>query len=779
MASFDTSDQSSRAPQAGAAPDRVDATAAKPPAAAIMPPDEEAIASDPAPPADLKTRARWLRRVAYDLTRDRDSAEDLVQDTFVAWLRRPDQIEAAGDGWLRTVLKNLHIDRVRAIKVRQRLDPQQADEGGLGGEPDHSVDVGRIVAALEREIDGLTEPFRTTLRLSYFEDLSSSDVARRLGVPAATVRRRNQIALRQLRKRLERTFRSSGEVRGVLSRLAVAPLAAFARPGRRLTWLAGSTPVRVGVAISAWVAAVAVVPWAASRSPRAIASLVPRTSASSASHEGAFAGAAQVGSPAGAAVANQPPSQGSGDEASGSAVGAERAEAPGQGGCPSLQRLVDGARAGDTVVVPACLYREAPVIDKPLTLEAAPGAEIRGSDVFTFRPRADGLWESVESVPSFAAAYAGNCTQRTRGICNGLTMVFRDGVELERVGHLAIPAPGQFTLDERRGVVLGADPAGHEIEVTTRQRWLRIEASDVTITGFRMRHAASHDAAGAIDVERPHERLTLARNTLSDTSGPVLGIASFGHSIVDNDVSRAGLGGIVLRATDRVRVQGNRVHHNGLHPQRATGWLDGGIKAFAASATITGNEIYENVGAGLFCFRCRDLVSTGNTMRDNGGAAIRLLMSRDGEIGSNRMLRNGWLALPREPAVIVKESHSVAVRSNILAESPGGVFIGRSDERDPPRERAPLCSVPSGNSIEDNVLIDSGTLEGLRLALDGDDAAPGCPSNAVGRNRVWDRRESTAAIAELVSGTAPLSDREKDGYLRIVRFGLDELRPAR
>jgi hypothetical protein len=46
----------------------------------------------------------------------------------------------------------------------------------------------------------------------------------------------------------------------------------------------------------------------------------------------------------------------------------------------SIQQLVDNASSGATVTVPAGVYRETITINKPITLVAEPGAEIRGDD---------------------------------------------------------------------------------------------------------------------------------------------------------------------------------------------------------------------------------------------------------------------------------------------------------------------------------------------------------------------------------------------------------------
>ncbi len=50
----------------------------------------------------------------------------------------------------------------------------------------------------------LSEPYRFTVLLRYFEDLPPRDIARRADVPVETVRVRLRRALRQLRGRLDR-----------------------------------------------------------------------------------------------------------------------------------------------------------------------------------------------------------------------------------------------------------------------------------------------------------------------------------------------------------------------------------------------------------------------------------------------------------------------------------------------------------------------------------------------------------------------------------------------
>src|SRR5215210_1319197 len=70
----------------------------------------------------------------------------------------------------------------------------------------------------------------------------------------------------------------------------------------------------------------------------------------------------------------------------------------------SLQALVNAAGPGTVIETAAgCVYREQVTIDKPLTLKAGPGAEIRGSDAWTGWTKSGSHWLSKGSVPDFPA----------------------------------------------------------------------------------------------------------------------------------------------------------------------------------------------------------------------------------------------------------------------------------------------------------------------------------------------------------------------------------------
>ena len=160
-------------------------------------------------PEDLLEHLEWMRRLARALTRgDAAEADDLAGDAVQAALTEPPVLEGPVRPWLAGVLRNLARLRTRGgARRRQRelaagLPP---DGGGTSpGELVERVEPQRQVAGL---VVGLTEPFRSTVLLRYYEGLSAADIARRLGVPPGTVRWRLKHALEQLRVAMDRAHR--------------------------------------------------------------------------------------------------------------------------------------------------------------------------------------------------------------------------------------------------------------------------------------------------------------------------------------------------------------------------------------------------------------------------------------------------------------------------------------------------------------------------------------------------------------------------------------------
>ncbi|TAH36766.1 MAG: sigma-70 family RNA polymerase sigma factor [Planctomycetota bacterium] len=169
----------------------------------------------------LLAHAGWVRAVAHSLLADPDSAEDLAQDTFLAALeRQPEQVTSVS-GWLGGVLRHMAARSHRGDVRRLRREGRAARSGECPSAAElaeHAVTLREVVQAVIE----LEEPYRSTVMLRYFEDLTPTMIARELGLPAATVRTRLHRAHALLRQRLEIQF-GREETRKRLSAVALAP----------------------------------------------------------------------------------------------------------------------------------------------------------------------------------------------------------------------------------------------------------------------------------------------------------------------------------------------------------------------------------------------------------------------------------------------------------------------------------------------------------------------------------------------------------------------------
>ncbi|HEX6812954.1 MAG TPA: sigma-70 family RNA polymerase sigma factor [Planctomycetota bacterium] len=151
--------------------------------------------------AELLHHAAALRNMARALVGAQD-AEDLVQETALQALRRPPARPGPVGGWLSSILHHFASKQRRALRRRQWHEPRRPEaEPPLS--PDRIAEHRDTVARLHTAFMALPEPFRGTLLLRYFEDLTPTEIAARTGVPLPTVKSRLQRGLELLRESLE------------------------------------------------------------------------------------------------------------------------------------------------------------------------------------------------------------------------------------------------------------------------------------------------------------------------------------------------------------------------------------------------------------------------------------------------------------------------------------------------------------------------------------------------------------------------------------------------
>lgn len=151
---------------------------------------------------ELTRSQDFVRRLAQSLVFDPDRADDAVQDAMLAALRRPPRDRAAASTWFFRVLQNGLRRRARDEARRRARERTIAADEALPS----AADVLAKEQQRRRVVDAvlaLPEPYRATVLARFFEDLPPQEIARRRGVPAATVRSHLHRGLELLRARFD------------------------------------------------------------------------------------------------------------------------------------------------------------------------------------------------------------------------------------------------------------------------------------------------------------------------------------------------------------------------------------------------------------------------------------------------------------------------------------------------------------------------------------------------------------------------------------------------
>lgn len=151
--------------------------------------------------------ARTVFGFALRRLRDRDRAEEAVQETFTAvWrsARTFDSQRGSASGWLFAVARNAVVDRFR--ERRDEL-PDVPDQPSGDAGPAERAEAGWLAWRVHRALEELPDTERTVIELAYWGDMSQSEVADFLGIPLGTVKTRTRAALRRLADELSEELR--------------------------------------------------------------------------------------------------------------------------------------------------------------------------------------------------------------------------------------------------------------------------------------------------------------------------------------------------------------------------------------------------------------------------------------------------------------------------------------------------------------------------------------------------------------------------------------------
>ncbi len=161
--------------------------------------------------AELYDRfGRVAYSVIFTIVRDTGIAEDLVQETFLrVWNRMTafDAERGALGPWLLTVARNRAIDHIRSAEARMSRNTYELEERqhpSLFANAEQEIVTADEVRRIQSALTSLNKNQKRVIELAYFEGLSQTEMAEKLGEPLGTIKTWARSALKRLREELGR-----------------------------------------------------------------------------------------------------------------------------------------------------------------------------------------------------------------------------------------------------------------------------------------------------------------------------------------------------------------------------------------------------------------------------------------------------------------------------------------------------------------------------------------------------------------------------------------------
>lgn len=176
---------------------------------------------DPTPDTDLVARIARRDGVAlallYDryssaalalaarVTGDRMEAEDALQNAFVRlWSEagRFDPARGSVSTWLLSSVRHAAIDRVRRRETHRQAAERAARVAPTSAAPTDAPPSKDERSRMGRAVESLPSDQREVIELAYFEGLTQTQIAEKVGQPLGTVKTRIRLGMNRLRQAL-------------------------------------------------------------------------------------------------------------------------------------------------------------------------------------------------------------------------------------------------------------------------------------------------------------------------------------------------------------------------------------------------------------------------------------------------------------------------------------------------------------------------------------------------------------------------------------------------
>jgi RNA polymerase sigma-70 factor (ECF subfamily) len=147
-------------------------------------------------------------RTAFSVSRDRDCAQDAVQDAFVSmWFSRATYEPARGSvaGWAMTIVRHraIYLAQRQSIAAGRDEGTEWLDEQPARDDVPTDFATRSDTEQLAELLTRLPPAQREVIRLGFYDGLTHHEIAQRLALPPGTVKGRIRLGLTKLRTELD------------------------------------------------------------------------------------------------------------------------------------------------------------------------------------------------------------------------------------------------------------------------------------------------------------------------------------------------------------------------------------------------------------------------------------------------------------------------------------------------------------------------------------------------------------------------------------------------
>lgn len=159
---------------------------------------------------EFNSHTNYLRNFAMKLTRDKNAADDLFQETALRAFRHQTQYinNTNLKAWLSTIMKNSFINLYRKQKRRNEIQDTTSEDFYLNLSNDTINNYGEMninIQEISKIIDSLKDGYRIPFLMAY-QGYQYEEIQEKMDLPMGTIKSRIHHARRILKKEIREAY---------------------------------------------------------------------------------------------------------------------------------------------------------------------------------------------------------------------------------------------------------------------------------------------------------------------------------------------------------------------------------------------------------------------------------------------------------------------------------------------------------------------------------------------------------------------------------------------